>query len=219
MRTIAYHQPIVERVRDENENDYRGGARRAVQKLLSASLPHPWTYVYELTQNALDARARRISWRIDGESVLFQHDGCIALDESHVRGIASLGASTKGLAHVGFMGVGFKSVFARFRTVFVSGFGFRFKFDVDVLHGDLGQTITQWFDTLRPYWDDDARDPDAGYTTSIRLERPVVSARTVAEDIERISSPEDQTPLAVLALRGLKQICVDDIEWDLDVAR
>lgn len=149
--------------------------------------------------------------------MLFQHDGCIALDESHVRGIASLGASTKGLAHVGFMGVGFKSVFARFRTVFVSGFGFRFKFDVGVHHGDIGQRNTPWFDTLLPHWDDDAPDQDAGYTTSIRLERPV-SERTVAKDIERISSPEDQTPLAVLALRGLKQIRVDDIEWDLDVA-
>ena len=129
--------------------------------LLSASHhPHPWTYVYELTQNALDACAQRISWWIDGASVLFQHDGRIALDESHVHGIASLGASTKGLAHVGFMGVGFKSIFARFRTVSVSGFGFHFKFDVDVQRGDLGQTITQWFDTLRPYWDDDARDPE-----------------------------------------------------------
>lgn len=188
-----------------------------MQKLLSASLPHPWTYVYELTQNALDAGAQRISWRIDGESVLFQHDGSIALNESHVRGIASLGASTKGLAHVGFMGVGFKSVFVRFRTVSVSGFGFRFKFDVSTRSGDLGQMIPQWFDTLRPHWDDDIRDPDAGYTTSIRLECPE-SERTVAEDIGRISSPEDYTPLAVLALRGLKQICVDDIEWDLNVA-
>lgn len=218
MKTIADRRAIVERVRHENENDYGDRARGAVQKLLSASLPHPWTYVYELTQNALDAGAQRISWRIDGESVLFQHDGRIALNESHVRGIASLGASTKGLAHVGFMGVGFKSVFTRFRTVSVSGFGFRFKFDVGVHHGDLGQTITQWFDTLRPHWDDEVLDPDAGYTTSIRLERPDVSARTLAEDIERISSPEDQTPLAVLALRGLKQIRVDDIEWYLDVA-
>ena len=218
MSTIVDRRAIVERVRGKNENDYRGGARRAVQKLLSASLPHPWTYVYELTQNALDACAQRISWRIDGESVLFQHDGHIAFDESHVHGIASLGASTKGLAHVGFMGVGFKSVFARFRTVSVSGFGFRFKFDVGVNHGNLRQQITQWFDTLLPHWDDDVPNPEAGYTTSILLEHPVVSARTVAEDIERISSPEDRTPLAVLALRGLRHICFDDIEWVLNVA-
>ena len=218
LSTIVDRRAIVERVRGKNENDYRGGARRAVQKLLSASLPHPWTYVYELTQNALDACAQRISWRIDGESVLFQHDGRIAFDESHVHGIASLGASTKGLAHVGFMGVGFKSVFARFRTVSVSGFGFRFKFDVGVNHGNLRQQITQWFDTLLPHWDDDVPNPEAGYTTSILLEHPVVSVRTVAEDIERISSPEDRTPLAVLALRGLRHICFDDIEWVLNVA-
>ena len=217
LRTIADRRAIVERVRGKNENDYRGGARHAVQKLLSASLPHPWTYVYELTQNALDACAQRISWRIDGESVLFQHNGRIALNESHVHGIASLGASTKGLAHVGFMGVGFKSVFARFRTVSVSGFGFRFKFDVGVRSGDLGQTIPNWFDTLLPHWDDKIHDPDAGYTTLIRLEHPE-SERTLAEDIERISSPGDHTPFAVLALRGLKQILVDDIVWNLEVA-
>ena len=59
LSTIADRRAIIERVRQENESDYGDRARRAVQKLLSASLPHPWTYVYELTQNALDACAQR----------------------------------------------------------------------------------------------------------------------------------------------------------------
>ena len=48
-----------------------------VQKLLSAGLPHPWTYVYELTQNADTATSRCLArkWRI-------QHDGDVALDEA-----------------------------------------------------------------------------------------------------------------------------------------
>ena len=215
MKTDADRRAIIDKVRQQNEIEYGPGARRAVQALLSAGHPHPWTYVYELTQNALDAGARRVSWQIDDDAVVFQHDGRTALDEPHVRGLASLGASTKGLANVGFMGVGFKSVFARFRTARVSGFGFRFKFDVSSRPGALGNSITHWFDTLIPHWDDDLYDTDSGYTTTFRLERPVVSDRSIADDLARISSPEDPTPLAVLSLRGLKQVRVNDVRWDL----
>ena len=218
MKTDAERRAIVDKVRKDNEDDYRRGARQAVQKLLSATHPHPWTYVYELTQNALDAGAHRVSWQLIDNGLRFQHDGPTALDESHVRAISSLGASTKGLANVGFMGLGFKSVFARFLTARVSGFGFRFKFAVRTTRGSLGQTIPQWFDTLRPLWEADASfDPDRGYTTSFHLEHPVDSGSAVADDLKRISSPEDTTPLAVLALQGLKHVRVDGIEWNLSV--
>ena len=115
MTTDVDRKSIVETIRHKNESDYGEGARRTVQTLLSAGHPHPWMYVYELTQNALDAGARRVDWKKNGDAVLFQHDGDAELNESHVRGIASLGASTKGLSAIGFMGVGFKSVFSRFR--------------------------------------------------------------------------------------------------------
>lgn len=122
MTTVSHRRSAVDGIRQENETAFGPAARAAVQRMLTPALPHPWMYVYELTQNALDAGARRVCWRTDGDRVLFQHDGDRALDESHVRGIASLGASTKDLAAVGFMGIGFKSVFARFRKAQVSGF-------------------------------------------------------------------------------------------------
>ena len=217
MTTDTDRRTFIETVRHENEQDFGPKAQRFVQKMLSAGLPHPWTYVYELTQNAADAGARRVAWQINGDGVLFQHDGDIALDEQHVRGIASLGASTKGLAAIGFMGVGFKSVFARFLRARVSGFGWRFKFDVRTAHGDLDSTVPQWFDTLRPLWDEDAPNPEDRYTTAFLLERPAESDRPVAADIGRLASPEDPTPLAVLALRGLQQVRVGSVMWDLVV--
>ncbi len=217
MTTDADRRSFVDEVRRENNEGFGPPARRAVQKLLLAGLPHPWMYVYELTQNARDAGARRVAWQANGASVLFQHDGDLALDESHVRGIASLGASTKGLAAVGFMGVGFKSVFARFRLARVSGFGWRFRFDVGTRRGDINSTVTEWFDTLLPHWDDAAVDPAEGYTTAFLLERPAEPMRSVEEDLERIASPQDPTPLAVLALRGLEQVRVGGVTWDLSV--
>jgi len=213
----ATRRAFVERVRQENEDGFGPPARQAAQKLLSAVLPHPWMYVYELTQNALDAKAHRVYWKSSGETVLFQHDGRDALNESHVKGIASLGASTKGLTTVGFMGVGFKSVFARFRVARVSGFGWRFAFRVATRTGDFGSEIPKWFDTLRPVWDEDAPDPEDGYTTIFAMEYPAEKATSLPGDIERLASPGDLTPLAILALRGLEQVRVNDVVWGLSV--
>ena len=205
----------IERIREENKRNYGPPARDAVQQMLHAALPSPWMYVYELTQNALDAGAQRVCWRLDGDDVLFQHDGCKELDEPHVRGIASVGASTKGLDAIGFMGIGFKSVFARFREARVAGSGWRFRFTVPVESGPFGSKVPKWFETLLPAWDDDAPLPDEGYSTAFLFRQPADPARTVRADLQRLASPKDSTPLAVLALRGLRQLRIGDNAWDL----
>ena len=208
---------FVKQVRHENEADFGPPARKAVETMLSAGHPHPWAYVYELAQNAIDAGARRISWRTNGGSLLFQHDGNAALSESAVRGLSSLGASTKGQDAIGFMGVGFKSVFARFRTARISGFGWRIRFDIGMREGAFGATVADWFDSLRPHWDPERLDPERGYTTAFFLTRAVAPAIRLDEDLARLASPDDPTPLSVLALRGLERVCIDDVTWDLSV--
>ena len=215
MMTRAERQAAVERIRQDNESGFGPPARIAVQQMLDSALPSPWMYVYELTQNALDAGAQRVYWRADGDGVLFQHDGRKELDESHVRGIASLGASTKGLDAVGFMGIGFKSVFARFREARVSGFGWGFRFEVPVRSGALGSMIPEWFATLLPHWDDDAPLADEGYRTAFLLGRPADRDRPLAKDFRKLVSLEDPTPLAVLALRGLRQVRIGEDAWYL----
>lgn len=216
-RAEAERRAFIRQVRRENDEDFGPAARDAVKTLLRAGHPIPWAYVYELTQNAADAGARRISWRIDGESLLFQHDGDTPLDQSHVRGLASLGASTKGSDAIGFMGVGFKSVFERFRTARIAGFGWRFKFDITTTDAEYGAKIVNWFDALRPWWDPEPLTPTAGYTTAFSLDDPVVPLARLAEDLAYLASPEDLTPLATLALRGLEEVCIDDVTWHLTV--
>ncbi len=205
-------------MRRQNEEEFGPNARPAVEQLLSAGHSHPWTYAYELTQNAIDAGARRVAWRRSGEStVCFQHDGVQALDEEHVRALASLGQSTKGLAAIGFMGVGFKSVFARFRQARISGFGWRFRFDIATDRGDLGARVTRWFDTLLPKWDEGPPrlNPRTDYTTIFQLSQPVDPDRPLMADLDHLAAPDDPIPLAVLALRGLKEVRVDDVMWHL----
>ena len=215
MTTKAERQAAIQRIRQDNERGFGPEARDAVQQMLHAALPSPWMYVYELTQNALDAGAQRVCWRLDGDDVLFQHDGCKELDEPHVRGIASVGASTKGLDAIGFMGIGFKSVFARFREARVAGSGWRFRFTVPVESGPFGSKVPRWFETLLPAWDNDAPLPDEGYSTAFLFRQPADPTRTVREDLQRLASPTDATPLAVLALRGLRQLRIGDNTWDL----
>ena len=115
------------------------------------------------------------------------------------------------------MGVGFKSVFARFREASVSDIDWRFRFAVRVRRGNLASEVPEWFDTLRPHWDDEVPAPDAGYTTAFLLGRPADRQRPVADDLERLASTENRATLAVLARRGLTQVSVDDVVWDLSV--
>ena len=215
MTTKIERQVAIQRIREDNERGFGTPARTAVQKMLDSALPSPWMYVYELTQNALDAGAQRISWQPDDDGVLFQHDGHKELDESHVRGIASLGASTKGLDAVGFMGIGFKSVFARFHEARVSGFGWGFRFDIPVRTGALGITVPEWFNTLLPRWDDDSPLVEESYTTAFLLGRPADRDRSLAEDFRKLASLDDPTPLAVLAIRGLRQMRIGKVTWNL----
>ncbi|MXX74031.1 MAG: hypothetical protein F4210_12635 [Holophagales bacterium] len=209
---------FVSRVRRENEEEFGKTARQAVERMLAAGHSRPWTYVYELTQNAIDAGARRVEWRrIDQDTVRFRHDGAQALDEEHVRALASLGQSTKGLAAIGFMGVGFKSVFSRFRRARVSGFGWRFRFNITTDRGDLGARVIRWFDTLLPEWDEESPplNAEADYTTVFQLSHRADPDPPLMADLERLAAPDDPIPLAVLALRGLEEVCIDDVTWRL----
>ena len=216
-----HRRDFVSRVWRQNQEEFGPNARSAVEQMLSAGHSHPWTYVYELTQNAIDAGARRVAWqRIGEDTVRFQHDGEQALDDEHVRALASLGRSTKGLATIGFMGVGFKSVFARFHQARISGAGWRFRFDVATERGDLGSRVTRWFDTLLPRWDEASRlSPATGYTTVFQLSQPADPDLPLGADLNRLAAPDDPIPLAVLALRGLQEVRLDEVTWRLSTER
>jgi len=105
---------VVAAIHAENERDFsHENTRRPLEGLVSAAGPMPWLYAFELTQNALDAGAKRVRIRILDGAVVFEHDGTQPLEEAHVRALSAANRSTKGWNSVGFMGVGFKSVFQR----------------------------------------------------------------------------------------------------------
>ena len=199
-----------------NKNHRNREAREAdVHGRLKSSFDNEWSYIHELTQNALDAGAKKLRFFYDEKRLVFEHDGDDPLEERHVHGLSNTSQSTKGLNTIGFMGIGFKSVFHRFRHVRVSGFGWHFYFKL----GFKG-SHKQWYDTLLPYWDGTIPPPSNGYTMRFEFldfycapHEPLT--KKIPEDIKHFV--DDQTSLAILALsgKGLETFSVNGDEWHI----
>ncbi len=192
---------FIEELRHARDRDATQDTRAAVETLVANSAPWAWLWVFELVQNALDAGASRIRVSRTEGGARFEHDGAERLSTKHVEGLCGLGRSTKGLTTVGFMGVGFKSVFHRFRRVAVSADSWRFRFHIGVQEGYEGAQIPQWFDAVRPYWDAATESPGEGFTTRFDLEDPWSEGELWLQDLGHLANRSDPTPLAVLGLR------------------
>lgn len=111
-----------------------------------SSVPSINLYLFELIQNALDARADSIAIVLNQpdattcktdlslhSSCIFMHNGPGGLGNSdvHVKGMSNVFQSTKSVGSVGFMGFGFKTLYKRFSKVAVSdSVGWKFVFSV-----------------------------------------------------------------------------------------
>ena len=102
-------------------------AIRGFLSILGRQFPRNDLYLYELLQNAVDDGAKRIKLVSRNSGVHFCHDGK-AFSVTDVLGLASVGLSTKGASGkrtIGFMGIGFKAVYKRYKTVKVFDDTFR----------------------------------------------------------------------------------------------
>ena len=100
-----------ERIRDDNIKEYGEGTRHlAFLGRLYTDRTH---FVFELLQNAEDAGATRVRFRLYANRLEVWHDGKL-FDEEDVRGISGVGEGTKAedLTQIGKFGIGFKSVYA-----------------------------------------------------------------------------------------------------------
>src|SRR5258705_7758390 len=100
-----------ERIRQDNITEYGQGTRHLdfLQRLY-ADRTH---FIFELLQNAEDARATQVTFVLDRSRLEVRHDGR-PFEERDVRGICGVSESTKDdeLTAIGKFGIGFKSVYA-----------------------------------------------------------------------------------------------------------
>ena len=92
------------------ENGFESGIRR----LLTDLYPDKAHFLYELLQNAEDAEATRVEFRLEDNALIFVHDGKRLFNLKDVESITSIADSTKRNdgGSIGKFGIGFKAVFS-----------------------------------------------------------------------------------------------------------
>jgi hypothetical protein len=101
----------IRKLYEDNRRFYDDPRGRGAIKHLEQTFQYPWIYIAELIQNAIDVNATRLMFKvIDDNTLLFEHNGkCFVSDD--VMSLCTRGITTKSVKTIGFMGVGFKSVF------------------------------------------------------------------------------------------------------------
>ena len=212
---------FVSKLAEENREFYGSPDGRGILRAFELAFENQWVYLFELAQNALDAGAHSIAIRLaEGLDVLtFQHDGDQPLDERDVEGLSKVFRSTKGASSVGFMGIGFKSVFGRFQEACVSGCGWRFLYETTQVVGEeYGDVQRDLLGAVVPVWDDAIPAPEPGFTTRFEMHRPTVEGRDLQSDLAHFLPEGSRTILAILAASGLERLEVNDQVWELSTS-
>ena len=215
------NRKFIEELAEENRKFYGTADGRGVLRGFDLIFEHRWLYLFELVQNALDAGAQSMAFRLaeDGNALIFQHDGEHQLDQKAVKALSKVFQSTKGASTVGFMGIGFKSVFGRFREVRISGWGWKFYYKVDQVVGErFGDVQTDLLGAVVPIWDSSIPAPKSGFTTRFEMRQGESSRENLRDDFTHFLPDDDLTPLAILAASGLKCLEMDGRVWDLEIA-
>jgi hypothetical protein len=94
------------------------GFEAGILRLLTQLYPDNAHFIYELLQNAEDAKASHARFTLTKASLVFEHDGSRLFSARDVESITSIGDSTKADSptEIGKFGVGFKAVFAYTQT-------------------------------------------------------------------------------------------------------
>lgn len=204
---------IVEMIARENKSLDIG----ALKPIIDNAFAHLWMYLFELLQNALDAGATKVRVNTDYDRLVFQHDAPLRFDEGSVRALSKVGASTKRLDTVGFMGIGFKSVFHRFRGVRVSDGKFKFAYFVSQSSFQFDSQLLDWQGCVVPRWDALVPDPDQGYTTLFELSLNRHPAAPIARDLDPLIDEGPSTTIAVLGVRGLRLLELNGAAWTIEL--
>lgn len=125
---LSLHERRLRFIEASKENDFEKGIRN----LLSELYPDRAHFIYELLQNAEDAKATEVIFQLTPAHLTLKHNGTRVFDEKDVEGITGIGTNIQkrdDVNAIGKFGVGFKAVFAYTETprIYSRDFSFEIK--------------------------------------------------------------------------------------------
>ena len=168
MSSEAIHQLSKKRqkwVEAIRENDFEDGIKR----LLTDLYPDNAHFIYELLQNAEDAKASEVQFILNTDSVEFEHNGSRLFSIRDVESITSIGDTTKkdDPTSIGKFGVGFKAVFAYTSTPEIKSGEYHFRIR-DLVVPDTEGLSPRTFDDNRTHFlfpfDNSQKSPEKACT-------------------------------------------------------
>lgn len=108
-------------------------------------------FLFELIQNADDAKASKVAINIQDYYITIAHNGK-EFDKKDVEAICSIGDGTKAadINKTGYKGIGFKSVFGKSKNVAIFSKGFHFSFTSKYEHPVYTESKMPW--QIIPIW-------------------------------------------------------------------
>jgi hypothetical protein len=207
---------FINKLGKKNEKMYRSKESQGLFSWLEQAFPEPWLYVAELIQNAVDAGAKALRFVPGKDSLVFEHDGR-TFDQNDVKGLCSLGLSSKGFGTLGFMGIGFKAVFHTWERVSVASAGWHFSLEVPTVKGPRGARLKNWPRSVVPNWEKAEARLSNGMNCRFLFEGRRADGQA-QNDLAGYLGAGDAL-WALLALRGVRTVCLGDQKWALTVKK
>lgn len=175
------------------------GALEQIEKVF----PRLFNFIFEFIQNAEDSKATKLRIDIFDNTIRILNDGQ-PFTKDDVEALCKVGRSSKGQGdYIGYLGVGFKSVFLLCDSPSVVSNGYRFKFDKTNWEHELGDKAP-W--QIIPIWDDELEPPPSGWNTAFNI--PVKPE--LMENVRLTIRQEEFNNRIILFLKYIKTFELDD---------
>lgn len=178
---------------------------------IKKAFPRYGSFLMEFVQNADDAESQSLKIEILQNTIKIFNDG-VTFSEENVKSICKGGCSSKTAKdYIGYLGVGFKSVFLISESPEIYSGDFRFKFDKNDPCWD-DPTHTPW--QVMPLWIDNPQvEFSEKYKTIFNLPLKQIN---LLEKLREEVKPEHLSDRTLLFLRNVKEIRIADTNQNFE---
>lgn len=199
----------LQKRKDNTDPSFLRALAGAINRL-EKSFPEQWHFLMEFLQNADDCQSTSLTLELNEDSILVVNDGK-PFDYEDVESICNVGHSSKthpdkGEDYIGYLGVGFKSVFLISDQPQIHSGEYRFEFNK---HAWDNPDEIPW--QITPNWiEDDVHPIPSGKNTSFQIPLSEDISSETFEKLRAEVSTEHINDRTILFLKNIQEIEIID---------